>query len=362
VAGALAANAVVVSILGCALVLDTFSPDAYAAAVQEDEPLEWANFWAFALAAAGFVQAARVRCAREGRLPWATLATAAFCAFVALGEISWGQRLLGYRPPEYFLAANFQQELNLHNLVETSARKWTLAVVIGGFGIALPLASRVRGLERLLARLGAPRPPGFLVPAFAAILVFYQWYPVRFSGEWVELALGVGFLLVATEECRRWRSAAEKRDTGPLVALAVLAGTLALGAATARSSRVLAREDPARREAAVRETDALREAFVSGGVEGRCGAHKRLYSFVEDYDRDELRHSAFAGLAEPERAAYFLDPWNSPYWIRHLCTQEDGRSTLVVYSFGPDRRRNSLDVEIEGDDVGARAELERLDR
>jgi hypothetical protein len=112
----------------------------------------------------------------------------------------------------------------------------------------------------------------------------------------------------------------------------------------------------------LRETDALREAFVSGGVEGRCGAHKRLYSFVEDYDRDELRHSAFAGLAEPERAAYFLDPWNSPYWIRHLCTQEDGRSTLVVYSFGPDRRRNSLDVEIEGDDVGARAELERLDR
>ena len=357
VGGALVANAVVFSIFGAALGLEALAPEFYATAVQEDEPIEWASFWAFALAAAGFALAARARRERERRWPWLTIGTVAFCAFVALEEISWGQRLLGYRPPEYFLAANFQQELNLHNLVDTAARKWTLAAVIAGFGIALPLALRVRFVERLLARFGTPHPPLVLVPGFAAIFAFYQWYPVRFTGEWVEFALGVGFLIAAADEYRRWRPGASRWSSGPIAALAAIAGTLALGAVTAQGSRALASDDPARRAAAGRETEALREAFASGLVAGRCGVHKRLYTFVEESGRVGLRSSEFARLAEPERAEYFLDPWNMPYWIRHACSERDGRSTLVVYSFGPDRRRQSVGLAIEGDDVGARLEL-----
>ena len=357
VGGALVANAVVFAIFGAALGLDAIAPDYYATVVQEDEPIEWASFWAFALAAAGFALAARARRERERRWPWLTIGTAAFCAFVALEEISWGQRLLGYRPPDYFLAANFQQELNLHNLVDTAARKWTLAAVIAGFGIALPLALRVRFLDRLLTRLGAPHPPLVLVPGFAAIFAFYQWYPIRFTGEWVEFALGVGFLIAAADECHRWRPDASRRSSGPIAALAAIAGTLALGVVTAQGSRALASDDPARREAALRETEALREAFASGLVSGRCGVHKRLYTFVEEYGRVGLRSSEYARLAEPERAEYFLDPWNMPYWIRHGCSDDDERSMLVVYSFGPDRRRNSVGFEIEGDDVGARVEF-----
>lgn len=354
---AISANALVIAIFAVALGLDAVAPDQYAVVVQEDEPVEWASFWAFALAAAGFVFAARARRARERRWPWLTIGTAAFCAFVALEEISWGQRLLGYRPPAYFLAANFQQELNLHNLVETDARKWTLAAVIAGFGIALPLALRVRFVERLLARFGTPHPPLALVPGFAAIFAFYEWYPVRFTGEWVEFALGVGFLLVAADECRRWRPNASRWCSGRIAPLVAIAGTLALGVVTAQGSRALASDDPARRAAAGRETEALREAFARGLVAGHCDVHKRLYTFVEEYDRAGLRSSEFARLAEPKRADYFLDPWNMPYWIRHACSEDDGRSMLVVYSFGPDRRRDSVGFEIEGDDVGASVEL-----
>lgn len=361
VAGAIGANAIVLAVFGFALGLDAIAPDQYAVAVQEDEPVEWASFWAFALAAAGFVLAARARHARERRWPWLTIGTAAFCAFVALEEISWGQRLLGYRPPAYFLAENFQQELNLHNLVETESRKWTLAAVIAGFGIALPLALRVGFIERLLARFGTPHPPLALVPAFAAIFAFYEWYPIRFTGEWVEFALGVGFLIAAAGECHRWRSSASRWSSGPIAAFAAIAGTLALGVATAQGSRALASDDPARRAAAERETEALREAFASGLVAGQCDVHKRLYTFVEEYDRVGLRSSEFAGLAESKRADYFLDPWNMPYWIRHGCSEDDGRSMLVVYSFGPDRRRNTVGFEIEGDDVGARVELDAPD-
>ncbi len=360
--GAISANVFVIAIFAVALGLDAVAPDQYAVAVQEDEPVEWASFWAFALAAAGFVRAARARRARERRWPWLTIGTASFCAFVALEEISWGQRLLGYRPPAYFLAENFQQELNLHNLVETDARKWTLAAVIAGFGIALPLALRVGFVERLLARFGTPHPPLALVPAFAAIFVFYEWYPIRFTGEWVEFALGFGFLIAAADECRRWKPNASTWISGPIAPLAAIAGTLALGVVTAQGSRALASDDPARRAAAERETGALREAFASGLVAGRCGAHKRLYTFVEEYDRAGLRRSEFVRLAEPERAEYFLDPWNMPYWIRHDCPEDGGRSTLVVYSFGPDRRRNTVGLEVEGDDVGARVELGAPDR
>ena len=50
-----------------------------------------------------------------------------FCWFVAGEEISWGQRLLAFQPPEFFLRENFQQELNLHNLLQNEK---TLGIAI----------------------------------------------------------------------------------------------------------------------------------------------------------------------------------------------------------------------------------------
>ena len=58
------------------------------------------------------------------------------------------------------------------------------------------------------------------------------------------------------------------------------------------------------------------------------------------------------GLPE-ERAAYFLDPWNSPYWIRDRCERREERRSVFVYSFGPNRVRDSTRFEIREDDVGA---------
>ena len=60
-----------------------------------------------------------------------------------------------------------------------------------------------------------------------------------------------------------------------------------------------------------------------------------------------------AGEDAVSRAGYLLDPWNSPYWIRHKCPQGGGRRRAVfVYSFGPNRRRDSTAWEIRGDDLG----------
>ncbi|MDH3405125.1 MAG: hypothetical protein OEP45_16010, partial [Acidobacteriota bacterium] len=58
------------------------------------------------------------------------------------------------------------------------------------------------------------------------------------------------------------------------------------------------------------------------------------------------------GLPE-DRARFFMDPWNAPYWLRDRCDKKTGRRAIFFYSFGPNRKRDSSVWEILGDDVGA---------
>ena len=58
------------------------------------------------------------------------------------------------------------------------------------------------------------------------------------------------------------------------------------------------------------------------------------------------------GLPE-ERAEFFLDPWNSPYWVGLEINDDVTYGLLMVYSFGPNRIRDSTDWDVLGDDVGA---------
>lgn len=84
--------------------------------------------------------------------------------------------------------------------------------------------------------------------------------------------------------------------------------------------------------------------------------HKRLYSFVAKYEQTYLNEESFAQLTMQglpvARAEFFLDPWNSPYWIRDVCASMNEPRMMVVYSFGPNRRRDSSRDEILGDDLG----------
>ena len=81
-----------------------------------------------------------------------------------------------------------------------------------------------------------------------------------------------------------------------------------------------------------------------------------MYSYVEKYDRSELLTGEFSRLQQqglPEaRAEFFIDPWGAPYWVRHQCSSEPWRQTVFIYSFGPNRRRDSGRWNILRDDVG----------
>lgn len=373
-AWAVVANLAILTVYAGFAWLSDSSADSYYRAVQEDEPLEWASFWAFLLAGAVFARAAW---RRRHRWPWFLLLVAMFCLFVAGEEISWGQRLLGFRPPEYFLAENFQQELNLHNLVDTGLRKLGLRLVILAYGVLLPMLSLGKALRRWLEGLGVVAPSWKLMPAFIAMERIYTAYPLRFTGEVVEMMLGLGLLIAALALVRSQgemtpAAGAEGTDRGkrwwsrlppfavPAIALVVV---FVLGTATAATSQALVAGDEARLAQAQREAEALRDDFrqLGAGLGRRsvsqCNLSKRVYTFMEEFEAPALLEGSFAALTgqwvAEERAAFFLDPWNNPWWIRDRCDPRAGVRRAFLYSFGPNKRRDSSYWEIQGDDVGA---------
>jgi hypothetical protein len=363
---AVSANVLLIGFLGAFAWLEASYPDIYYRSVQEDQALEWASFWSFFIAGGVFVMAAWRQRRTTGSLPWFLAGLALFCVFVAMEEISWGQRVFGHRPPDYFLAENFQQELNLHNIASTKLRMLVFRGIILGYGVLLPLIALFPSVRRRLDRIAIVVPPVELTPSMFAMFALHVWYPWKFTGEVVECALGFGFLLVAianSESFSNERGSSLSRATGVVIL------TLALEFSTASWSQNRQSGDPANVGMARAETEALKKDLIElAEAEDRpaltkCGLHKRVYTFVEKkkYARP-LTKGSFTRLVDrglPEaRAEFFLDPWNSPYWIRDRCDKENGRRVVFVYSFGPNRSRDSTRWEILGDDVGEYALIE----
>jgi len=358
---ALLSNLLVLGLLGIFAWLEASYPNAYYRSVQEDQALEWASFWSFFIAGGVFAIAASRQRRTTGALPWFLVGLALFCVVVAMEEISWGQRVFGHRPPDYFLAENFQQELNLHNIASTGLRLAAFRGIILGYGVVLPLLALIPFLRRLFDRLAVVPPPIDLAPSMFAMFWLHFWYPWKFTGEVVECALGFGFLFVAMANATRFSQGNARSSLARAASLVTVVVVLAF--TTAWWSQNRQSGDPANLELAGVESEALKNDLVRlGNAEGEpvitnCGMHKRVYTLVQEKEYAQpLQEMSFADLAErglPEaRAEFFLDPWNSPYWIRDRCDENTERRVVFVYSFGPNRSRDSSRWEILGDDIG----------
>lgn len=175
-----------------------FAPAVYVTFIAEDSWAEQASFVAWAMAAC-FLGFAWIREPRLRRPAIALLGLGA--AFVALEEISWGQRILDLPTPELLAERNLQGELNLHNLLPVESLQYLAAgagVLLWGF--ALPwVTRRARSLGRLCERLGVPLVPAHLRPWFAAAgaaLLARDWL---LSGEVGELLLAFAIAALALE-------------------------------------------------------------------------------------------------------------------------------------------------------------------
>lgn len=307
------------------------APQRYRMLLQEDRVVEWATVWLFLCAGVLALRAA----VKSGRVFDALVAL--FCLFVAGEEFSWGQRLFGYFPPEFFLRHNEQQELSVHNLPQSVQPGLILMLALAGHGLVIPLISRLRGASPWLERAGVTVPPGALVFWYAVAIVLLWWYPFALTGEWVELLAAAIFLI--------W-SAPAASLSGPLLASAGV-----FGAAMMALSGTLDRErDVTRHACAVAEVAGLVEDIATGQGGTRDlwrmrRVHKRVFSSISDgfIEAEELRHfngvqcGSAAGNTDLRRR-YGLDPWGSPYWIEVERDAPDWRVT--VYSFGPNRRRD----------------------
>ena len=60
--------------------------------------------------------------------------------FIAMEEISWGQRVLGFESSDFFRTKNMQRETNLHNLISGEYLNLAIYSIIYIFFIYLPLA------------------------------------------------------------------------------------------------------------------------------------------------------------------------------------------------------------------------------
>jgi len=348
----LLANVLVLGTVVYASVLESAYPDFYYLSIQEDEYLEWSSFWAFLLAALAFFRRATDFRVTRQKYPWFLYGITLFCFVVAMEEISWGQRLLGYRPPVYFLEHNFQQEFNFHNVIATGYRKLALTLIIAGYGIGLPLAAQLKPLKNWFNRIGIVPPSMALLPAYTGTFLLYFLYPWSHSGEWVELMLGLSFLFSAVQVPLN----NDRVGSSKITSLAFVA-VIGLGLISGALSRAQRDAVPENLEAASIEIEALTRDFDDGLAYSRCNLHKRLYTFVQEYGQTGLLTGTYSGLQSQglpqERAEFFLDPWNSPYWIRDRCDRETNRRITFIYSFGPNRRRDSSRTEILGDDIGS---------
>ena len=270
----------------------------------------------------------------------------------------------------YFLEHNFQQEFNFHNVTSTGFRIRVLSTTILGYGVILPLVACLPPLGRLFRRIGLVAPPVSLFPAFLATYVLYKSYPWKYSGEIVELMLGFGFLFAVFETLPRGSTKPAPTEVtqslGPLLQqLALALAVMVLGVGTATLTQRQATVRPEALTTAQTELEALKQDLLqllnARGKVSKCGFHRRLYTYVKrsvkKNRRDYLYQGTFASLTRQglpeERAEFFLDPWNSPYWVRQRCSRKRGRERIVVYSFGPNRRRESTSWKDLGDDLTA---------
>lgn len=199
-------------VMGTYGVLAVKYPMGYIWATYEDLFGEWIQFWCYVVT---LVLSIRLVLGRSRYRPFFVL-LALGCFYVAMEEISWGQRLLGFASPDYFRKNNLQSEANLHNLLTgpftttvKSAISYALAGALIIFGLVYPLTvhRRWRAATWLESR-GLASPPLYLWPYFVTAGILELDFVGFNEAEVAEVLVGLGLvqmaILYAFSQRRGW--------------------------------------------------------------------------------------------------------------------------------------------------------------
>ncbi len=115
--------------------------DSYDRVLDEDGPVEWLTFLCLMTAATlAWRIARRLRGSGDVRR-WFFIAFCLGSLLAGFEEISWGQRLFGIEPPDFFMERSDQQEINLHNVLQPTLNlktKHVAGVVLALYGSRCP--------------------------------------------------------------------------------------------------------------------------------------------------------------------------------------------------------------------------------
>lgn len=157
-------------------VLRVAVPGAVPRLIKEDGSLEYLQVLLYAIA--GCIALLVAVRSHSSWVRWAFVVFGLACAFVALEEVSWGERLLGFDPPESIRDLNTQGEMNVHNLAPVQ-RFLHLAYILAGLvaGLGWRVAA---GLPdgRLRRYLRAILPDRYTVLFFLPVAVFYAYMEI----------------------------------------------------------------------------------------------------------------------------------------------------------------------------------------
>ncbi|MGZ8523931.1 MAG: hypothetical protein ACXWV1_05850 [Chitinophagaceae bacterium] len=126
-----------------------------------------------------------------------------FLFFSSGEEISWGQRILGIKSPEYFEKNNAQQETNLHNLVVSGLKinklVFSLMLVIG-LGMYLVFAPvlyhKNKAIKKIINASGIPVPRLYQSISFLLLFLLSSLIPDGKKAELLECSGALLFFLI----------------------------------------------------------------------------------------------------------------------------------------------------------------------
>jgi hypothetical protein len=340
--------------------VEAFSLPTYSVWVEEDRWIEWGTATAFAAATVGFALKAK---AAEDLVTRGVFAGLALFAFIVAGEeISWAQRLLFLQPPDTFLVENYQQELNVHNLL-TRRRvggvkldtKTLVALIAVIYGVSAGIATWLKR-PAFLDKLRPTAPPLAVAPTLLLVGVLEAIYPWEKTGEVAEWLLGIGFALASLPRTTG-REAPLKLTSGVLAVATV--GGLVLSVVTGAALTAIGQDKvpTAMEELRLLAADLQHPVVVSQSRARYASVHKRIFTGVKqgrllvpidgEYLAGAPSPATKAKTGTRDRRHYFLDPWGNAYWMMYLRDRE----VLYLYSFGPNGRRDG-DLRIAEDNLG----------
>lgn len=192
----------IVVLVGLGSILSLAVPDFFKNHfIVEDGPIEWLTV--FVLVGCGVLCLWRVfhlRLKKTCLFLSMTLLLGLFFLFVAGEEISWGQRLLKVKTPEWFQQKNAQGETNLHNL-RVGGKKINKLIFTYGLGLVLlmywlvatPLYHRNARFAGWMDAVAAPVPQKHQVVAYLVLIFAIQL--LVFSSKRGELLECTGVML-----------------------------------------------------------------------------------------------------------------------------------------------------------------------